>query len=74
MNLNNRDEVTCSGFRTRFRKRLKVLATLERTDAGQVKLLPCDGSEPIGPYWDWVDALPELCRRVCGKCPSRRSR
>lgn len=71
MDLNNCDEVTCVGVK-RFGKE-KVLATLSRQRDGMVRLHPCDGSEAIGPRWYWTDLLPDLCRRVCGRCPNREA-
>lgn len=69
--LNNRGEVTCVGVKN-WRGKEKVLATTSTDGHGMTLLHPCDGSDPIGPRWYWTDMLPDLCRRVCGKCPSRQ--
>lgn len=69
--MNNRGEIKCVGVRD-WRGRERVLATTSRDKDGRTYVHPCDSSEPIGPRWDWTDMLPDLCRRVCGKCSSRR--
>ena len=71
MDLNNRGEVVCVGVRKHGKE--KVLAVGTRQRDGRVLMRPCDGTEALGPRWDWTDLLPDLCKRVCGKCPSREA-